>query len=189
VAGTFDRIVTVPGVGQVTADLKCGKTLEFSWLDYTIQLALYAHSPLIWDGLTKTYAQMSPKLRTDKGLIIHLPSGQARCSMHWVDLEAGWELAKLAGQVRTARAGAKTLASPFKAEKPKAAPKTPAAQPVAPPQAKANGAHTVLLAAITDAPTIAELYRLWEHSQKGVWTPEMTAAAAARKKQLLKETA
>ena len=44
-----------------------------------------------------------PPVRQDRALIIHLPAGQARCDLHWIDITAGWDAAHLAAAARTWR--------------------------------------------------------------------------------------
>lgn len=111
VAGTFDRIVKVPGHGPVIADVKTGQDLGNSWGEISIQLAVYAHGAGLWNG--PGYDPMPP-VSQDKALVIHLPAGQARCELHWLDIAAGWEAARLAAATRTWR-GRHDLATPYAA--------------------------------------------------------------------------
>jgi hypothetical protein len=45
-----------------------------------------------------------PPVSLERALVIHLPAGQARCELHWLDIAAGWEAARLAATVRAWRA-------------------------------------------------------------------------------------
>jgi hypothetical protein len=46
VAGTFDRTVTVPGFDlPVILDIKTGGTVDFSHLEHSVQLGIYANAP------------------------------------------------------------------------------------------------------------------------------------------------
>ncbi len=101
VAGTFDRLVTVDGRRYV-ADLKTGKDLAYSWTEIAIQLALYAHATHIFDPAAVELAPM-PEVELDRALVMHLPVGTATCTLHWVDIAAGWEAAELCAAVRTWR--------------------------------------------------------------------------------------
>ena len=113
-AGTADRIYEVtrqlevpdgPAIepGQlVIGDLKTGKTLEYSLPGYTIQLAIYADG-CFYDVVTDERRPFENGFRTDWGLIVHLPVGQAKCQLLWTDLEVGRIGAKLVRQVRTWR--------------------------------------------------------------------------------------
>lgn len=101
VAGTFDRLVMVDGRRYV-ADLKTGKDLSYSWTEIAIQLALYAHATHIFDPGTGELSPM-PDVDLDRALVMHLPVGTATCTLHWVDIAAGWEAADLCAEVRTWR--------------------------------------------------------------------------------------
>lgn len=91
VAGTFDRLVTIGGHDlPLIADLKTGAGLDFSWGSIAIQLALYAHADEIYDPVTDTTSPM-PAVDQDQALVMHLPAGQATCTLYLVDIAAGWE--------------------------------------------------------------------------------------------------
>ena len=97
VAGMSDMLrITVPHEGDVVGDLKTGETLEWSWQPMCVQLAIYANGDNIYrqgpapDGSGDVREAM-PKVSRQRGLIIHLPAGKAACTLHWVDLAAGWE--------------------------------------------------------------------------------------------------
>jgi hypothetical protein len=103
VAGQADRLVTnVPGCElPVVADLKTGHDLFFSWGSIAIQLAIYAHASSVYrfgearDGSEDRRIEM-PAVDQTRALVIHLPAGEARCDLWWVDLEAGWEAFQIA---------------------------------------------------------------------------------------------
>jgi hypothetical protein len=110
VAGTLDRIVRVEGRPlPVIADLKTGSSL--SWHSIAIQLAHYANADQIYDPLTGLCSAM-PAVDQNLALIIHLPKGTATCTLHWVDIAAGWRAAELCYKVRDWRK-AKGLGLPF----------------------------------------------------------------------------
>jgi hypothetical protein len=49
IAGTFDRLVMVPGHAKpVVGDLKTGASLSYSWPSIAVQLAAYAHADAIY---------------------------------------------------------------------------------------------------------------------------------------------
>jgi hypothetical protein len=108
-AGTLDRIAKVPGHGLVIADVKTGQDLRYSWGEIAIQLAIYAHGAGLWTG---TGYDPMPEVSQTRALVIHLPAGQARCDLHWLDIAAGWQAARLAAAVRAWRAR-RDLAGPF----------------------------------------------------------------------------
>lgn len=161
VAGTADRILTIDGKSYI-ADVKTGSSLAFPH-SFAAQLAIYANS-LPYDverGTTVPWGMdgMPPKPETDRGLIIHMPAGKGTASAHWIDLQAGWEAAKLAYHVRQWRSR-RDLLTDF----------TP-------------GSTDPLVALINTAPTVDDLNDLWSKNQK-TWADHHTAAAAARKASL-----
>jgi hypothetical protein len=98
IGGTPDRIVEVGGERYI-ADLKTG-SIEWGALKIAAQLAVYSRSWL-YDHTT---GERTPHgASTTRGIIVHLPAGQAECHLHWVDLEAGWEAVKVAKSVRDQR--------------------------------------------------------------------------------------
>jgi hypothetical protein len=88
VAGTFDRLVRMPDGRTLIADLKTGQDLSYSWRSISVQLAIYAHGVLYDDG-RRTPLPADVDLST--ALVIHLPVGKATCTLHELDIAAGWE--------------------------------------------------------------------------------------------------
>lgn len=110
VAGTLDRLVMIDGL-PVVADLKTGKDVVTHGMgDIAIQLAIYANASHMWNG--NGYDPM-PFVDKTRALVIHLPVGEGRCDLYWVDIEAGKEAARLAFQVRDWRKR-KGLAIPYR---------------------------------------------------------------------------
>lgn len=95
VAGTPDRIALVDGQPTVV-DLKTGSSLWPS--SHAMQLGVYANSAL-YDVASGERSAIGG-LRTDRGLIIHVPAGSGTVRLVWVDLAAGWEAAQIAARVR-----------------------------------------------------------------------------------------
>jgi hypothetical protein len=104
VAGTMDRIVRfkhaqgLPMVG----DLKTGADLRYSWSEIAIQLALYAHADTVYDLNSRQHYPML-EVNQDAALVVHLPAGEGRCTLHLVDIKAGWEMAQVCAVVRAWR--------------------------------------------------------------------------------------
>lgn len=102
VAGTADRILTFKGQRYI-ADLKTGSSIDLGTGKIAGQLAMYAHSrpyDVTTDERTDAHG-----CSTTWGLIIHLPAERpGECTLHWVDLEAGWRWVEVARQVREQRA-------------------------------------------------------------------------------------
>lgn len=97
-AGTFDRIVEYDGQRYV-ADIKTG-SIEYGVGKMAVQLALYARGQLYVPGETE---RRDTDVSRAAGIIVHLPAGQGRCDLYWIDLRAGWEAAELCEKVRSWR--------------------------------------------------------------------------------------
>ena len=95
VAGTADRIGIYRG-RRVVLDIKTG-SIEYGVLKMAMQLAMYAHMTP-YDVATDRRGEpegLDPNL----GIIIHLPAGEGRCTLHEVDLGKGWGACQLAREV------------------------------------------------------------------------------------------
>lgn len=169
VGGTFDRLVVHEGRLKI-ADIKTGG-IDYGAGKIAMQLAVYAHSafydpvtgertPIAHDGL---------EVDLTEGIVIHLPAGTGTCTLHRVDLTAGWEQVPLAAAVRAWRSR-KGLITALDASTP-ARPAPTIADPDLP-------------ALIALAGTVDDLLNLWQAHQD-IWTDALTQQAAARKRQLL----
>lgn len=111
-AGTLDRIMLCSdGVWRIV-DLKTAQEVQYSGIEIAVQLAIYAHSTYAWIPETNSYEAL-PALDQGMALVIHLPSGQARCEVNAVNVAEGWNLAQLSIDVRHARSNAKKLIVPL----------------------------------------------------------------------------
>lgn len=99
VGGTFDRVVLENNYRQV-ADLKTG-SISYDAGKIAMQLAVYAHSQ-IYNIETGERTPLEASL--ERGLVIHLPQGEGKCSVLEVDLVEGWKGAQLAADVWAWRA-------------------------------------------------------------------------------------
>lgn len=97
VAGRFDRLVTF-GSRPTVADLKTG-SLDFGMGEIASQLACYANADTFYDPQTCTHTPM-PDVDKDVAIVIHLPAGKDICTLHYVDINAGWEAVQHAAWVR-----------------------------------------------------------------------------------------
>jgi hypothetical protein len=98
VAGTFDRLIEIDGVRYI-ADIKTGD-IDFDTRKVAMQMAMYADGKR-YDLATGDRSELQAD--TEHGLIIHLPAGEARCDLVWVDLNIGRQYNELARQVWHAR--------------------------------------------------------------------------------------
>jgi hypothetical protein len=101
VAGTLDRLVRTRNGDVVVADIKTGKAVYPPSKGIACQLAAYAHS-VFYDPETAARTPIDG-LRHDAAIVIHLPANGDSCTLWRVDTERGYELCKLAIQVRDAR--------------------------------------------------------------------------------------
>lgn len=162
VAGTWDRLIEVGGVRYI-ADVKTSNSdLSYTFPTAAMQMALYSRC-VLYNHTTGVRTPLDG-VDQDRALVIHLPSGKGECTLHWVDIAAGWEAVGLAGQVRAWRSR-KGLASEF----------------------EAAPAPVDLAVAIATAATPYELRTLWAHNIPA-WTRAHTKAATARKQWLLENT-
>lgn len=166
IGGTPDRVVEFRGKHYI-ADIKTG-SIQWGAGKIAMQLAVYAHST-IYDHTTSQRSPLPP-VDQARGIVIHLPAGTGQCTLHWVDIAAGWEAVSLATTVREWR-NRRDLIAPVD---------------VATIPDPASGLH--LLDEVRAAPTVEALTALWVAHQP-TWTDELTAAAAQRKTHLNKTAA
>lgn len=110
-AGTADRIyeatrrIALPGGGflerghRIIGDLKTGQKFDYSVPGYCIQLAIYADG-VPYDVEANVRLEPIAELRSDWGLLVHMPAGQARCELFWTDLTIGRMGAQIVRDVR-----------------------------------------------------------------------------------------
>jgi hypothetical protein len=139
VAGTVDRhAVKVPGRRlPVIADLKTGASLDFSGGSIAVQLAAYANASAGYvQGARANGADDArialPAVDLEVALVIHLPAGEARCVLQWIDIAKGWEAFQQAMAVREWRKDSRRLFTPFA---PSAPPDLPAGEDALPSSA------------------------------------------------------
>jgi hypothetical protein len=108
IGGTPDRVVEFRG-DRYIADVKTG-SIEYGMGKIAMQLAVYSRSSLY----NPTNGQRAGlRVNQNNAIVIHLPAGEGRCELHWVNIAAGWEAVKLATSVRAWRARS-GLSMPFK---------------------------------------------------------------------------
>ena len=112
IAGTCDRILRAPSKGLLIADLKTGQNLDYGWTGIAMQLACYAHATATFDPVTGERGPVPEGIDQGHALVMHLPAGQATCTLHYVDIAAGWAAVQLAFRVREWRK-TRGLATPY----------------------------------------------------------------------------
>jgi hypothetical protein len=95
IGGTPDRVVRYQGKDYI-ADIKTGQ-VEYGMAKIAMQLSIYSRC-VLYDHMTQERTPLSTDF--EKGLLIHLPAGTGTCTLHWVDLNAGWRGVQLAEHVR-----------------------------------------------------------------------------------------
>jgi hypothetical protein len=151
VAGSFDSLVRVPDGRILVADKKTGSSLDYSWLSFATQLALYSRG-VLYDPATNTRTPL-PNVDQTVGLIIHIPAGTGTCALHEVDLVAGWEAAQLSMEVRKWRTR-KGLGKPW------ASSPLPASTATEPPASSPAPSGETSTAATTSTPAASD-ERAW----------------------------
>lgn len=159
IAGTLDRIYRVVATGElVLGDVKTSKTLEYGWLTYATQLAIYgyANHMLAADG---SGWEPMPVINADYGIIVHVPSDQPeRADAVTMDLWYGGEAAALAIEARSRRRQAK-----------KAVPHKHAI----PLPTDESLRYVAARRALTNISDPGQLTGVWE-SYRDIWTDELT---------------
>lgn len=162
IGGTPDRVVKYNGKRYI-ADIKTG-SIEWGALKIAMQLAVYARSSL-YDHETGQRDTHGAEL--DRGLIIHLPAGEGRAELVWVDLLEGWNAVRVAKDVRAKRnLKYGDLCAPFNA------PLEVVPDPEPDPEPD-------LLGLIAICKSADDVRLLWSQNST-LWRDEHTAAAKAR---------
>ena len=95
VGGTFDRVVATVEEHRFVSDLKTG-SISFDAGKIAMQLAVYANSH-VYNIETGERSELTAS--REKGVVIHLPQGEGKCSILEADLAEGWKGAQLAADV------------------------------------------------------------------------------------------
>jgi hypothetical protein len=172
VAGTFDRLYEYEGHRYI-GDTKTGST-SYGVGKMAIQLALYSRGQL-YDPATHTRSGLG-EVDQDRGIIMHLPAGQGRCELYWIDLRAGWRAVNLIhAEIKPWRDlshRGRSLLRPMD---------TPTAQAVLAEQFAVEPIS--LMEQINSAGAVETLTALW-FDNRDDWTDEHTLAARKRKAEL-----
>ena len=91
VAGTADRYVMCPDGKIRVFDIKTGTDLSYSWRSIAVQLGCYANG-LCYDVATGARTPLPDNIDRDHGIVCHLPAGEGRCDMYYVDIKEGYTI-------------------------------------------------------------------------------------------------
>lgn len=163
IGGTFDRIFELGGRKYI-GDLKTGSTVDWGAGTYAMQLAVYANS-VRYDHETGQRAPLD--VDTSKAILIHLPAGEGRATVYWIDIARGWQSVSLATAVRQWR---RLRKNDWLTE-------------IGTDPEPAKSTVTSIDDYIAMAQTVQDLQNLYRNFQT-VWTDRHTALAAARKASL-----
>lgn len=157
-AGRWDRVVRDRAGNLYVLDLKTGKDLSYSWLEFATQEALYSRARYMC-SLDFTGYEPAPVVDQSKALVMHLPVGTGRAQIYGVPIDKGWRAALAALDVRRMRTASKEWNWLVK-------PDTPA---------------DVIRLHLDRAGTFDELNTIMGNATKrGEWTDELAAHALAR---------
>lgn len=165
-AGTFDHLVRFPGLGVVILDKKTGNANPW---EFGVQFSVYAradvyhvetHERIPLSAFVDNYEDV----RDDVAIAAMIKGGKTR--LIEIDIEKGWAGAKAAAAARDYN-GDNGLSSDCTQARLKAA-------------RKARDVLAETIAATVQPGTLEDLWR----QHKALWTPELTALAADRKRLL-----
>jgi hypothetical protein len=164
VGGTPDRVVKFDGRHYI-ADIKTGSDVAWGAMKIAMQLAVYAHSiPYHPPGQRQPYPF---DIDQQEAIVIHLPAGEQRCELSFVNIERGWDAVQVASQVRELRSH-KDWYTPIRRG------------PDLPPPEPATVDELIDRAA-----TVDELRMVWSKAiANGNWTEENLTRAKSRKAEL-----
>ena len=104
IAGTFDRVLqTNLYPTAVIGDIKTGNTVHFGFLEYAVQLAVYANATHLFNQESGETEPVPWDLDKRYGLLMHMKAGSGTTEVWEIDLERGWEAAQVAVKVREMR--------------------------------------------------------------------------------------
>lgn len=179
IGGTPDRVVDYGGE-RFIADIKTG-SIDWGALKIAMQLAIYARAQTYNpDTGERGYHQAD----MTRALIVHLPAvddpADAVCTLHWIDIEAGWYAVNVATQVREKRTlKFKDLTKPFgpiARVQPGTVPGNTSMRRETVAAERAAAAPTSLEDRIKACASAEDVRSLWEAHQDD-WTDELTRTA------------
>lgn len=160
VAGTLDAIYLCPDGQLRLGDVKTSRTMDYSWLYFCTQLAIYLGADYMLSRDGSRWEEM-PQLDADVALVAHIPrehpENTAIVALNMVFGEVAMKAALHAREVRK-QAGRKARSVPYDV------------QEMTPEQLLRSTARHRVITARTEA----ELAEIWEQYQL-VWTDELTA--------------
>lgn len=179
-AGTFDRLLRFGGKLYI-GDLKTGK-VKFKELSMMVQLGTYAGGRLydpVTGARTTFEERFGQDVERDRGIIIHLPVGQAAPTIYWLDLSKAADAVATGRRVRDMRNGNTKALTAFGDTETALANLSAefSLEQIAEPLDE-------ITIKIQDARSYDELGALWKQYSKNGWTVQHTEAAKTRRAQI-----
>lgn len=101
VAGTFDNLLRCPDGKIRVGDKKTGR-MDYSDVEFAIQMALYANADAIFNYDTGQYEPM-PEVEKDYAILMHIDPETGHCEAQKIDIRWGWVWAENAAKVMSIR--------------------------------------------------------------------------------------
>lgn len=113
VAGTFDNLVRCPDGKVRVLDKKTGR-LDYSDVEFAIQMALYANADAIFNYDTGRYEPM-PEIAKDYAILMHIDPETGKAHPERVNIVWGWTWARTSAEVMAIRK-TKHIVTPYVTE-------------------------------------------------------------------------
>lgn len=113
VAGTFDNLVRCPDGKIRVLDKKTGR-LDYSDVEFAIQMALYANADAIFNYDTGRYEPM-PEVAKDYAILMHIDPESGKAHPERVNIAWGWTWARTSAEVMAIRK-TKSIITPYVTE-------------------------------------------------------------------------
>jgi hypothetical protein len=110
VAGTFDNLVRCPDGKIRVLDKKTGR-LDYSDVEFAIQMALYANANAIFNYDTGRYEPM-PEVAKDYAILMHIDPETGKAHPERVNIAWGWTWARTSAEVMAIRK-TKSIVTPY----------------------------------------------------------------------------
>lgn len=110
VAGTFDNLVRCPDGKMRVLDKKTGR-LDYSDVEFAIQMALYANADAIFNYDTGRYEPM-PEVAKDYAILMHIDPETGKAHPERVNITWGWTWARTSAEVMAIRK-TKSIITPY----------------------------------------------------------------------------
>jgi hypothetical protein len=101
VAGTFDNLVRCPDGKIRVSDKKTGR-MDYSDVEFAVQLAVYAHLDALFNYDTGRYEPM-PEVATDYAILAHIDPETGHCELLRINIEWGWVWARTCAETMAIR--------------------------------------------------------------------------------------